>query len=447
MAATGENPIVSAVSRALPRGSRALAALSGGADSVALLAALVDAGIEVTAVHCNYHLRGEESDRDERHARDVAARLGVSLTVVDCDVSAYRASHPGTSVEMACRELRYDAFSRIAAERDADYIAIGHHREDNRETMLLNLFRGTGLKGAGGMSVVRGNIVRPLLRCSREEITDYLRSKGLDYVVDSSNLTCDYRRNAIRNAILPAVRQYFPAVDTGLDASLEALAAQRRLLTSVVSRLRRDYVDATGAIDLSDLLSREESAREILFELLNYPDYRGYTLRTVDTIISAADKSGLRFHATADEGYRLERGRMIPIVAAVAGEPVTFGGFLSADCPDCFSAELIVRADFHPQRGDDATAYFDYDRLTEACPLTLRTPATGDRMRPFGMKGSRLLSDIFSDAKLPHDLRATHPVVADSRGCIIWLPGLRATALYPVTPTTRRIVKVTYRNS
>ena len=443
MSAIGSHPIVRAVSSVLPAGSRVLAALSGGADSVALLSALAEAGMEVTTVHCNYHLRGDESDRDERHARSVASRLGVRLIVVDCDVAAFRSANPNSSVEMACRTMRYDAFRKICDENNLDYIAVGHHREDNHETLLLNLFRGSGLKGVGGMSSLRGNIVRPLLNNSREEILDYLRSRDLDYVTDSSNLTCDYRRNAIRNAILPCVRIYFPSVDAGLDVSLEALSAQRRLLSSLVGRRRKEYVADDGSIDLVRLLRSEECPGELLFELLNYPDYNGYTMTLVDSVIRSSDKSGLTFYVSPGVGMRLERGRLIPLRDLERITPVVFDSFDSDRCPACFSVERISPAAFSPDRRPDV-AYFDEDKLQAAGPLTLRTPAKGDRMTPFGMKGSRLLSDIFSDAKLSHDARAAHPVLTDSSGCILWLPGLRASSHCAVTISTRRILKVTY---
>ncbi|MDE6802712.1 MAG: tRNA lysidine(34) synthetase TilS [Muribaculaceae bacterium] len=447
MSPSCSNPIVSAVRAQLPESARVLVALSGGADSVALLAAMVEAGMSVTAVHCNYHLRGDESNRDEQHARSVASRLGVELIVIDCDVDAFRDANPNTSVEMACRSLRYDAFRRLCDEHRIDYIAVGHHREDNRETMLLNLFRGSGLKGVGGMSPLRGNVVRPLLYNTRDQIVAYLKERGLDFVTDSSNLSCDYRRNAIRNAILPAVRGYFPSVDAGLDVSLEAFSAQRRLLYALLEHARHEYVSADGAIDLTLLVSREECPRELLFELLNYPDYVGYTMSTVDAILRSADKSGLTFKASDEVGVRLERGRLIPLKEHIGFEPIMFDGFTSESRPGCFEVKRLSLAEFKPERGRPDVAYFDEDKLQTAAPLTLRAPLTGDRMTPYGMKGSRLLSDIFSDAKLPHDARAVHPVIVDSAGRVIWLPGLRASAHYAVTPSTRRILRVTYRTA
>lgn len=429
---------------AFPAGASVLVAVSGGADSVALLSACIEAGLNVTAVHCNFHLRGAESDRDAAHAAGVAERLGVELIIEHCYIADYQSDNPGDSVEMACRKLRYDAFQRICAGRNIDWIAVGHHREDNRETMLLNLFRGSGLKGVGGMTVLRGRIVRPFIRHSREEIIDYLTANGLEYVTDSTNLTCDYRRNAIRNAILPAARTHFPALDSGLDASLEALAAQRRLLASFVGRARRDYMASDGSVELALLLRREECPKELLFELLNFPDYAGYTMTLVDDMVRSAGKSGLIFRASASAGYRLERGRLVPLSGPVIREKVTFGGFLAEDCPGCFAVERIEPQDFRPRRGESFTAYFDEDSLRANLPLTLRTPHNGDRMSPFGMKGSRLLSDIFSDAKLSLAEREAHPVVTDSEGQIIWLPGLRASTRYTVTPTTRSILRVTF---
>lgn len=431
------HPIIDSVRRLLPPGSRALAALSGGADSVALLAAMVEAGVDCHAVHCNYHLRGEESDRDESHARAVAARMGVEITVVDCDVAAYRVAHGGSSVEMACREMRYDAFREVARAKSLDVIAVGHHVEDNVETVMLNLFRGSGIKGLGGMRLQRGNIVRPLLRNTRAEILDFLESRGLDYVTDSSNLTCDYRRNAIRNVILPIVREYFPAADKGLDATIGSLSAQRMLLDDFLTQKCARYVD-DGVINLRELITDEPHAPQLLFELLNRPDYRGYSASTVESIIASSERSGLTFYGTDGSGYSLSYGRLVPIETV---EELN----LTAPWPDAFfSVEELAPEQFRPERDPDV-AYFDADAISAAGPFTLRHPRVGDRLAPYGMKGTRLLSDIFAGEHIPMNERAGAPVLTDAQGRILWLPGIRASRHYAVNPATRRIIKVIYR--
>lgn len=438
---TPSHPIVQAVRRHFSPGDRTIVALSGGADSVALTAALVEAGVKVHAVHCNYHLRGSESDRDEAHAREIAARLGVDITVINCNTVAYQQAHPATSIEMACRDMRYTAFREVSGRLNIDTIAVAHHLEDNIETMLLNLFRGSGIKGLCGMSSDRDGIVRPLLHNTRQQIIDYLNIIGVDYVVDSSNLTSVFRRNAIRNIILPAIHDHFPSADAGLQATMSALASQKRLLQSFIKQSIAKYVSPDGSVDLSRLIDEEPAPAELLFEILNYPDYNGFTATIIDNIIHSAYKSGLSFHGKHGAGYLLERGQLVPLRVYGNSLKVIFDSFDSVEINDIFKITLLKPTDFHPTR-DPNIAYFDAVALKSAGPFTLRRPETGDRMRPFGMKSTKLLSDIFANQKIPYYDRLRSPVITDARGEIIWLPGIRHSAHYPVTPSTHSILKI-----
>ncbi|MDE5745321.1 MAG: tRNA lysidine(34) synthetase TilS, partial [Paramuribaculum sp.] len=183
--------------------------LSGGADSVALLAALSAAGCKCIAAHCNFMLRGEESERDMAHAEKIARSLGTDYISTRFDVPEYMKSHK-CSLETACRDLRYRWFEELRHTYDAVWIAVGHHREDNNETFFLNLLRGTGLRGLKGMRPINGTVIRPLLNFTREEIERYLENKGIPYITDSSNLVADVARNKIRNNIMPEIRKHFP---------------------------------------------------------------------------------------------------------------------------------------------------------------------------------------------------------------------------------------------
>ena len=185
-----------------------IVALSGGADSVALLAVLRQLGCDCRAAHCNFHLRGEESMRDMRHVQALCAELGVDLYIRDFDVPAQMKAC-GESVEMACRTLRYHWFDELLDRERASYIAVGHHREDRAETFMLNLMRGAGLEGLTSMRMVEGNVIRPLLDLSREEIEKYLAACGLGFVTDSTNAENEYRRNSLRNRVFPLLGEIF----------------------------------------------------------------------------------------------------------------------------------------------------------------------------------------------------------------------------------------------
>lgn len=211
-----------------------IATISGGPDSVALLAALSSSGVTVTAAHCNFHLRGEESMRDERFVRDLCSRLDVSLKTIDFDVAAHMASNRGASVEMACRELRHKWFADIRSEMDADRIATGHNADDNIETLFLNLMRGSGTSGLRAMLPDTGSIWRPLLAFHRTEILRYLEERSLEYVTDSTNLTSDYRRNFLRNEVIPLLRTRWAGFDKALDRSLSFLREENKVVAFAV---------------------------------------------------------------------------------------------------------------------------------------------------------------------------------------------------------------------
>lgn len=212
-----------------------VATISGGADSVALLAALASApAIDTTALHCNFHLRGEESMRDQQHVESICRALGIKLYIKDFDVNGYREREKGCSVEMACRELRYEWFREMAAGLGADRIATGHNADDNIETLFLNLMRGSGTTGLRGMLPDSGEIWRPLLFTHRSEITEYLKEKGISYVTDSSNLSSDYRRNFLRNEIIPMLRSRWEGFDKAMGRSLEHLREENKIVERMV---------------------------------------------------------------------------------------------------------------------------------------------------------------------------------------------------------------------
>ena len=188
-----------------------LVALSGGADSVALLRVLQSLGYICECAHCNFHLRGLESDRDETFVRQLCEKQRILLHVTHFDTSAYAKDHH-LSIEMAARELRYEWFEHIRKEIGASVIAVAHHRDDSVETFLLNLMRGAGINGLRGIPVKNGKIVRPLLSVSREDILDYLQAIHQEYVTDSTNLEDEYMRNKIRLNILPAMKEVNPSI-------------------------------------------------------------------------------------------------------------------------------------------------------------------------------------------------------------------------------------------
>ena len=415
-------------------------ALSGGADSVALLAALLEAGYTCVAAHCNFHLRGEESMRDMRFVENLTGRLGVDLYVKDFNVAEAMAA-TGESVEMACRRLRYEWFEELLTTLKVCDVAVGHHREDNVETFFLNLARGTGIAGLTGMSFRRGSVVRPLLECSRAQIEDYLKARGLEFVTDSTNAECDYRRNRLRNRLLPLLDELLPGATEGVERTMSMLGDARSVFDSAVADTAARYGSvATGSIDVGALAAVAE-ARVLLFELLR--PY-GFSMTQVENILTDVSRSGVAF-VSADKMRvaELSRGRLTVSSNKRAGDESTQVSLGSDICmPVCIRVEKHEASDFAPERSR-AVKYLDASALEGNPVWELRHWRRGDRMRPYGMGGSRLVSDIFSDAKMtPQQKRDAWLLTRDGR--VLWVVGVRASAYFAVGARSRSYLRLEY---
>lgn len=425
-----------------PGGKPVLVALSGGADSVALLAALCALGCRCVAAHCNFRLRGAESDRDMRSAQALCSRLGVDCYIKEFDVEARRRA-TGESVEMACRELRYEWFGDLLDRLRAQCIAVAHHREDNVESFFLNLLRGSGLAGLTGMRYRHGYVARPMLGLTRQQIEDYLAVKGISYVTDSSNASNVYKRNRLRNAVIPAISASFPEGVGGILASMSCLADNRCLYEAMIEQKRKAYV-TPSAIDLAALMAAEPQPRILLYEIIKP---MGFNMTHAADIVASASRSGLLFKAGAT-ALELDRG-ILRINAAETmrpadGAPVSLRRDILTPAHILVSEHQIV--EFKPER-DPNVAYFDVSVMDGDAAFALRHWQRGDRMAPFGDKSpgaTRLVSDLYANAKYSaSDKRRAWLLTRD--GHILWAVGLRASSLYAVTPDSRRYLRLEYR--
>lgn len=392
--------------RLLTHGSRTVVGLSGGADSTALLALLRELEYDCVAVHCHFGLRGEEAERDLRHSRKIASALGAEFEERRFDTRAYMSRH-GVSAEMACRDLRYAAFAEIASARNCEAIAVGHHREDNIETMFLNLLRGCGIHGVRAMTPRRGNIVRPLLETSKAELVAYLDAQKIDYITDSTNLVADVARNRLRLEVLPALRAAFPDADARLNRSLQNLRRCEALYDSLLPPMS-ESLDGVGETLLHEWLA------PFGFNATQCADI----LRSAPGAVF--DSAGHRL--TLCVGKRFE---LTPITDSGAGRPELSG---------------IIKPrpkNFRPQSG---VLYLDASAAESAC-WELRLWREGDRMRPFGMAGSRPVADVLAD----HGFSATQrrrAWVLTRNDEILWIVGVRASAHFPVTEASTKIIEI-----
>ena len=424
----------------LKEGDKVLVALSGGADSVALSMVLHEIGCECVAVHCNFHLRGEESMRDERFVREFCQRLGIKLLVKDFDVDAY-VKEKGVSVEMACRELRYEWFEQERVAECCSCIAVAHHSNDNVETLFLNLLRGTGIAGVAGIKPVNGNVVRPMLCVSRTDIEDYLCQSGQDYVVDSTNTESDVKRNKLRNIVLPVIEECFPGAMMTLVKSINNLYSCNELYEGLVGeKLCTLLRKGCGRrillkIDMERLSSVRGAGALLYYILKDYGFNSTQSNLILETYCRRDNFTGKRFYSgrymayigrgtleilEASENLDVESDYAVDLSVSEIHEPVKL------------KISLLRKSEFDLKSCDGRNRVCFSAKLGECKNIVLRHWRKGDRFKPFGMKGrSRLISDLFSDLKF--DESQKHDcLMLEADGDIIWVLGCRAGELYRV---------------
>lgn len=417
-----------------------LVALSGGADSVTLLLILQRLGYRIEAAHCNFHLRGEESDRDEDFVKSLCKKLGVPLYVIHFDTKEYASIHQ-VSIEMAARDLRYGYFRQLCQDIGAASVCVAHHRDDAVETLLMNLLRGSGIHGLTGIRPKNGQVVRPLLCVSREEIEKYLHSIGQDYVTDSTNLVDDVVRNKIRLHVLPLLKEINPkAVENIFNTSRYLFEAERIIDQSVCTqktRLIQGNPDGFPQTVSIPQLLRLPSPEIFLYEWLS--PYGFNTTQTEQICSRLNGESGKEFCSSA---YTLVIDRETLILASIPTPMKTIKipeeGLYRYDENTCFkvgrSNDLLI------SKSDDCVTL---DAATVRFPLTVRPVQTGDRFCPFGMEGHRLVSDFLTDCKRSLIDKRCQLVVTDRDGQIIWVVGLRSDNRFRVTEKTLEIIRLT----
>lgn len=400
--------------------ARILVALSGGADSVALLRMLCRKGYRCEAAHCNFHLRGEESDRDERFVRQLCEVLQVPLHVTHFN-TAETAAARHISIEMAARDLRYAWFEEVRQKCGAEVVAVAHHADDSVETFLLNLIRGTGINGLRGIRPKNGHIVRPLLCLTRMEIINYLQRLGQDFVTDSTNLQDEYTRNKIRLNLLPLLEEINPSVKAGILQTARHLDDAACIYKKGIEEARQRVLTPEGI--RIDALLKEAAPETILHEILAPLGFN--TAQVGDIFRSLTGQAGKVF--TASDWKVVKDRQFLLLEAAGTPEPPR----LRQEVFDYTPAFVIPR--------DKETACFDADKLSG--PLSLRLWQPGDTFVPFGMKGRKKVSDYLTDRKFSL-LQKERQWVLCCGGEIAWLVGERSDNRFRVDENTRRVLVV-----
>lgn len=429
--------------RLMDKNSLYMTALSGGADSVALTLALKELGYRVEAAHCNFHLRGEESDRDEQFCIALCKSKGIGIHIVHFDTAEYARLHK-QSIEMAARNLRYAYFDQLRKDIGAEGICVGHHREDSVETLLINLTRGTGINGLTGIASKNGYILRPMLNVARTDIEDYLRELGQPFVTDSTNLVDDVTRNKIRLNLMPIIRGINPSADRDIAATARRISEAAKVFNNAMDK-------AVKEVTLSD--SKERTVVDIKkLEAQVSPEYTLYSvLSRFSFSPSAIEDFYEKMHsmqtgkvfASATHRMAVDRERIVI-------EPIAAGEKKTMKIPECgtycFSEEMKLK--FAVSDIDDGfqvcraqhTATFDASLVK--FPLKIRHAERGDWFVPFGMKGKKLVSDFLTDRKFSVFDKERQLVVTDADDNIIWIVGIRPDNRFRIGQKSKKALTV-----
>jgi tRNA(Ile)-lysidine synthase len=435
-----------------------LVALSGGADSVALLRILLDMGYRVEAAHCNFHLRGEESNRDEQFVKNLCLNHDIPIHLIHFDTTEYASLHQ-VSIEMAARELRYRYFDQLRQDIGAETVCVAHHSDDAVETFLMNLLRGSGIHGLTGIRPRNGYIIRPLLCVSRQDILQYLDSIGQIYVTDSTNLVDDVLRNKIRLRLIPMLDEMSPGASDNIARTATYLSEAEKVYNAFCSTWCRTrglsplcaVHEAQGD---SPLRATEGNVSPLSLPISDLKDFPsplcllyewllplGFNRTQIEQLLVSLDgSSGSKEFTSPTHTFVIDRDRLVVEAVSEPMHPVSIpetGNYRTSD--GCLlkvesSSDVIVS-----KTPDCATV----DLSKVQFPLTLRPVREGDAFCPFGMTGHRLVSDYLTDLKLSVLEKRRQLVITDATGTILWLVGHRTDNRFRVTNDTNNILRLT----
>ncbi|MBB5396315.1 tRNA lysidine(34) synthetase TilS [Mucilaginibacter sp. AK015] len=416
--------------------NKILAAVSGGMDSVLMAHLLKAAGFNFSIAHCNFNLRGPEADADEEFTRQLALQMGVSFHTVKFNTQQYAADNR-VSIQMAARDMRYRWFDEVSQSAGYDVIALAHHQNDTIETILLNLTRGTGIAGLHGILPKNGNLVRPLLFLTRNEIQTIIAAEGLTYTEDASNASVKYARNKLRHQVIPILKELNPNLEATFESNLRKFRELEMLLNREVDGLKKKLLLIEGNevhISINEI-EKLSPKRLLLFKLLY--DY-GFSEMVVDDLITVLGRHPGRVFESAGFTLLVDRGRLIiSPKASVKDKAVSIS---PRDTNVGYNNyKLTVLHDDSPLIVKDNPLAVSVDAELLVYPLTLRAWQQGDTFYPLGMKTRQKLSDFFIHQKVPLHQKDGVPILVNGNGDIIWVGGYRLSERYKVSDNTKKV--------
>uniref|UniRef100_UPI004049DAF0 tRNA lysidine(34) synthetase TilS n=1 Tax=Gelidibacter sp. TaxID=2018083 RepID=UPI004049DAF0 len=415
--------------------SKLLIAISGGLDSVVLTHLCKESNLNLSLAHCNFNLRGDESNEDEEFVLQLAEDLDLEVFIESFDTEMYAKEHK-LSTQMAARELRYEWFSSLAQQLEFDYILTAHHADDTFETLLINLTRGTGLDGLTGIPEVNFNIVRPLLPFSREQIESYAKENKLKWREDSSNASNKYLRNQLRHEVIPVLKSMQPQVLQNVVTTISNIQNSQQIIEDSIVRIQKKVVTIEADVIKFNIkkLQKLSNPKVYLYELLK--DFNFTNWDDVADLLTA--QSGKQVFS---ETHRLLKDRTHLLLTEISEVTTNETIHISEN-------DIKLETPFGILFFDEADAIFGrknngvfVDKTLLKYPLTLRKWQEGDFFYPLGMKGKKKLSKYFKDEKLSL-IDKENVWVLCSDDAIVWVVGMRADERFKVTNATETILNI-----
>ncbi len=416
-----------------------LLAVSGGIDSMILCDLFLKSNFKFAIAHCNFHLRGEESNRDERFVREYAKRNNIKIHVKEFDTYSYM-KEKGKSMQVSAREMRYKWFNELLKEEGYSYIATGHHIDDSIETFFMNILRGTGIAGLHGILQKVNLVIHPLLFTNRAEIVSYQKSNNLEFVEDSSNATTKYTRNKIRHELIPLVKEIAPNFDKIVSKEIERFRETEVVFRSVINDAKTELLEIenqTVKISIEKLKSYVPQ-KIFMYEILS--DF-GFNETTINSIEDALlETSGKQFFS---ETHRLVKDRDFLLI--VKNKPQNINQYLieesqaSVYSPIVLHMEILKDLQYVKIPKNKEVAMLDFDKLT--FPLILRKWKKGDSFFPYGLQGEKKISEFYKNLKYSI-LDKENQWLLCSGNDIVWVVGQRIDDRYKLTKSTKTIYKI-----
>lgn len=416
-----------------------LLAVSGGIDSMILCDLFLKSNFKFAIAHCNFHLRGEESNRDERFVREYAQKNNIKIHVKDFDTYSYM-KEKGKSMQVSAREMRYSWFNELLKEEGYSYIATGHHIDDSIETFFMNILRGTGIAGLHGILQKVNLVIHPLLFTGRAEIVNYQKENKLEFVEDSSNATTKYTRNKIRHELIPLVKEIAPNFDKIISKEIERFRETEVVFRSVINDAKTKLLEIENqTIKISiEKLKSYVPQKIFMYEILS--DF-GFNEATINSIEDALlETSGKQFYS---ETHRLVKDRDYLLI--VKNKPQNLNQYLieesqtSVYSPIILHLEVLKDLQYVKILKNKEVAMLDYDKLS--FPLILRKWKKGDSFFPYGLKGEKKISEFYKNLKYSI-LDKENQWLLCSENDIVWVVGQRIDDRYKITKSTKTIFKI-----